>query len=531
SCIFQMGFLHLLLAALVASAAMAADAPCACVGEVQTIDPIKNPMIFFQQPTLGGVMNGKTCSMDCNFVAHLDANADDDSALQIQILTNKLGDGSMYVDGMNDTVSITSNTPPGVLYARSYDTSITIHFTEGATNNGEFMIVVQKVLGGRPSKPATKPPVTVVPTAPYDPKFTHNPLLVANDIMLVFDLSSNDIEKYKTFARNLIKEMTINPKSLNASEPVDCGVGSRLSLVGLSALSGFDNLYAPYWTTTAEQADGNIGSFVQIGGGNYIFRPIQEKYIDGFNTSITKCENKEKIFILFTSVAPYEYDGSDASAPITSFVDKGVHQILVSFNMDPKNKNFYTLYDKENDHSNIWNFFDYTGGDSDVEKFFNSFLVDSKEPMTCQLTSTNDKVDVVIGKNGAAELVVVNIPPYYDAKSSTPNSNWTTVKHYCNFQETTVRIIKDDHIKNGDTKTALCLRVFYDLETGKDFVSIFSGDPNKPELQDEVVRLTGRDVSGTNFELTDALGSIVFSSDEKNVYDGFRAEMTMGHCS
>lgn len=55
-----MGLHHLLIAALAASAVMAADPPCACVNETQIIDPIKNPMIFFQQPTIGGVMNGKS---------------------------------------------------------------------------------------------------------------------------------------------------------------------------------------------------------------------------------------------------------------------------------------------------------------------------------------------------------------------------------------------------------------------------------------------------------------------------------------
>lgn len=64
--IIKMGLLHLLIAALAASAAMAED-KCACVNEKQTIDPISNPMMFFQQPTIGGVMNGMSIFIFLNY--------------------------------------------------------------------------------------------------------------------------------------------------------------------------------------------------------------------------------------------------------------------------------------------------------------------------------------------------------------------------------------------------------------------------------------------------------------------------------
>lgn len=89
------------------------------------------------------------------------------------------------------------------------------------------------------------------PTAPYDPKFTHNPKLVANDIMIAFDVSSPNVEmvnrtivvenyqrcfQYKTFAQDLIRELSFNPKSADATDTEDCGAGSRVTVVDLSSL-------------------------------------------------------------------------------------------------------------------------------------------------------------------------------------------------------------------------------------------------------------------------------------------------------
>ncbi|GMS82803.1 hypothetical protein PENTCL1PPCAC_4978, partial [Pristionchus entomophagus] len=528
-----------LIAALVARAAVAADAQCFCINPVQFTSKSTSKM-FFQQPAVGGVNDGKTCSRNCTFTASLDKD-DPAYSLQIDILINKLGDGTISISGMNGSLStINKNTPTGtVMNQLSYGASITLVFTESASNLGEFMIAVQKV-AGRAAPPVVTTTTTArpPPTTPYVPKFTHNPLLVANDVMLVFDLSSPDIQKYQKFAKDMIYELSIKPKSPSAKEPEECGPGSRLSVVGLTALSGFDNLYGPYWTTSQVQADGNIGSFVQISSGHFYFKPVEDKYIYGFDRKspdnvFTNCKNRGKIFILHTSTSPIEYnnDQPDKVGLEVDFVDNGVHQIVAYYNMTATDKKYYELYDKTANNSNAWNFFEITGGNNDVENFFNSFLVDSKEPMTCQPTSK--ELEVVI-TNDSPEPAIVSIPPYYNAKKGDGTGNWDTVKHYCNFQETTVHIIKDQSLvdpAHPDSKTKLCVKVFFDLETGKDFVSIFTGDPNHPSLQEEVARFTGRD--SASFELPDALGSIVFSSDEKNVYDGFRAEITRavnGYC-
>ncbi|GMS82567.1 hypothetical protein PENTCL1PPCAC_4742, partial [Pristionchus entomophagus] len=529
-----------LIAALVARAEAAADAQCFCINPVQFTSKSTSKM-FVQQPAVGGVNDGKTCSRNCTFTASLDKD-DPAYSLQLDILINKLGDGTISISGMNGSLTtINKNIPTGtVMNQLSYGASITLVFTESASNLGEFMIAVQKV-AGRAAPPVVTTTTTArpPPTTPSVPKFTQNPGLVANDVMLVFDLSSNDFEKYQKFARDVIRELSINPKPLVSTEPEDCGVGSRLSVVGLSALSGFDNLYAPYWATSYAQADGNIGSFVQISSGHFYFKPVEDKHIYGFDRKspdivYTNCKNRGKIFILFTSTSPIEYKQNlpDKVGLEVDFVDNGVHQIIAYYNMTSADKKYYELYDKTDNNSNAWNFFEITGGNNDVENFFNSFLVDSKEPMTCQPTSK--ELEVVI-TNDSPEPAIVSIPPYYNAKKGDGTGNWDTVKHYCNFQETTVHIVKDASLVNParpDEKTKLCVNAFFDLETGKDFVSVFSGDPNEPSLQEEVATFTGRDISAS-FELPDALGSIVFSSDEKNVYDGFRAEITRavnGYC-
>lgn len=89
------------------------------------------------------------------------------------------------------------------------------------------------------------------PTAPYDAKFTHNPKLVANDIMIAFDVSSPNVEmvnrtiveenyqrrfQYKTFAQDMIRELSFNPKSLDSTDIEDCGAGSRVTVVALSSV-------------------------------------------------------------------------------------------------------------------------------------------------------------------------------------------------------------------------------------------------------------------------------------------------------
>ncbi|GMT32577.1 hypothetical protein PFISCL1PPCAC_23874, partial [Pristionchus fissidentatus] len=511
---FQMGFLPLFIVALAASAARAAD-PCACVKPVQTIDSIHDPMLFFQQPTEGGILNGVTCSMNCDFVANLDKGSDTFS-LQVELLTNNLGPGGkLTIDGMNDTVSIYPSTAPGTVNARSTGDSITISFTEPSTELGEFMIVVRKQ-PGRPD-PVVIKTTTAAPTfAPFDPNFKHNPLLVANDIMLAFDMSSDRIDDYKTFATALIQQLTINPKPMDPTEKEVCGSGSRLTVIGLSSLSGFSNIYAPYWTTSSEQAVGNINSLFKVSSGDFYINPVEDLYIKGFgksaDNSTTNCENRGKIFILLTSNSPAEYKPGQINNHI-DFLENGVHQILVNVDMKEAATTYYDEYKNDGtDARNVWSIFN-LGVDKDIENFLNNYLVDSKSPMTCQLSDKESSVAI-----GAGDPVIVNIPPYYDAKATAGLGDWTTIKHYCNFQDTTVKLTR-----GVIGKQKVCLTVFYDLETGKDFVSIFSGEGDD---QVEVVRLTGRDVSGTQFELPDAAGSIVFSSDEKNVYDGFHAEIS-----
>lgn len=61
--------------------------------------------------------------------------------------------------------------------------------------------------------------------------------------------------------------------------------------------------------------------------------------------------------------------------------------------------------------------------------------------VTCQITSTANKVEYVIGEPSVTTKVM--IPPYYDAMTTpTGGHDWNTVKHYCNFQDTTVRLLK-----------------------------------------------------------------------------------------
>ncbi|GMS90455.1 hypothetical protein PENTCL1PPCAC_12634, partial [Pristionchus entomophagus] len=75
-----------------------------------------------------------TCSRNCTFTASLDKD-DPAYSLQLDILINKLGDGTIFISGMNGSLTINKNTPTGtVMNQLSYGASITLFFTESASN-------------------------------------------------------------------------------------------------------------------------------------------------------------------------------------------------------------------------------------------------------------------------------------------------------------------------------------------------------------------------------------------------------------
>ncbi|GMT04768.1 hypothetical protein PENTCL1PPCAC_26942 [Pristionchus entomophagus] len=491
--------LFIVLITLLSSHSVVTGDPCQCVGEDQRIDPTTNPILFFQHPTTTGQINGVPCSANCSFQAHLDFD-DKQYSLQVQIINNNLLDGKITIDGMAKDETITFNTPTGVLVPTSYGDSITIKFVQPDGMKGEFMLAVKKV-SGRPVAPPTRLTTLSPSTPPFDSKFTANPLLVANDIMIAFDLGSEYVEEYKKFAVGIIDQLSIRPKE---SEE-DCGAGSRLTLIGLSSMDGFSNQYAPFWTTSADQAKGNINSIVRLSNGKFNINPLSE-YLEGFGNESTNCENRGRIFILLASSLPKEYNSveADNKAKILPFIDGGIHQITVNYKTKRDDLKYYADYNKTN-IENEWNFFSLSGNaDEDVKDFINNYLVDSSP------------------ESGAIHSFqkTVSIPPYYSGRRGEEGETrdyWETAKHYCNFQKTT-----DKDVPEG---TPICLTVYYDLEADRDYVKIYSGDAKEPEKQELIVHLTGRDVSGTTFELPDALGSIVFSSDEKNVYDGFHAKI------
>ncbi|GMR31964.1 hypothetical protein PMAYCL1PPCAC_02159, partial [Pristionchus mayeri] len=345
---------------------------CKCVGEDQRIDPTTNPILFFQQPTTTGEINGETCSANCTFQAHLDVD-DEKYSMQVQIINNNLLDGKISIEGLAKDVTITSNKPTGVLEPTSYGDSITIKFVQPAEMKGEFMLAVKKV-NGRPEAPPTKITTLSPSTPPFDSKFTRNPLLVANDIMIAFDMGSEYVEEFKKFATGVIDQLSIRPKETEE----ECGAGSRLSVVGLSPMDGFSNLYAPYWTTSAIQAKGNINSIVRLANGKFNINPLVE-YLEGFGSSGTSCENRGKMVVLLTSSLPKEYNTveEENTAKTLAFLDDGIHQILVHYKTKTDDLKYYADYNLTN-VDNEWNFFSLSGTvEDDVTKFINDYLVDS----------------------------------------------------------------------------------------------------------------------------------------------------------
>ncbi|GMS99882.1 hypothetical protein PENTCL1PPCAC_22057, partial [Pristionchus entomophagus] len=73
------------------------------------------------------------CSMNCTFTATLEKD-DPAYSMQVSVVENFLGDGTISIDGMNGTVRINSSTPTGFLYYRSVGDSITMFFTESESN-------------------------------------------------------------------------------------------------------------------------------------------------------------------------------------------------------------------------------------------------------------------------------------------------------------------------------------------------------------------------------------------------------------
>ncbi|GMR31963.1 hypothetical protein PMAYCL1PPCAC_02158, partial [Pristionchus mayeri] len=140
----------ILVASLAAIAASAAES-CKCVNVDQRIDPVSNPIIFFQQPTVSGEMNGVTCSSNCHLEAHLDVD-DDKYALEIQLLSNNLQEGQLEVKGLSEDVTITSKTQPAILIPKSKGDSIAIEFTQPTGMKGEFLMAIRKVPRPSPHK-------------------------------------------------------------------------------------------------------------------------------------------------------------------------------------------------------------------------------------------------------------------------------------------------------------------------------------------------------------------------------------------
>lgn len=144
-----MNFILLFVVAIAVTVSQAAD-HCKCVNVDQKIDPVYNPIIFFQHPTVTGEMNGLLefeifidwelfisgvpCSSNCILQAHLDVD-DEKYALevsthfpvtknepladltainnatfmiicfQVQLLSNDLKEGKLLIKGLSEEVT------------------------------------------------------------------------------------------------------------------------------------------------------------------------------------------------------------------------------------------------------------------------------------------------------------------------------------------------------------------------------------------------------------------------------------------
>ncbi|GMT04767.1 hypothetical protein PENTCL1PPCAC_26941, partial [Pristionchus entomophagus] len=403
------GLLHLLIAALAANAAMAAD-DCKCVNPDQTIDPISAPMIFFQQPTIGGVSNGVPCAANCTFNAH----AYGDKGLAITILANDLNNAKITVTDGPRTFLITKNTVQKDIDWKSTGDLLTFNFEGEVSPVATFMLVVQST-ETRDPLPVIISTTAAAPTPPYDNlKYHNNPLLVADDIMIGIDLSSNDVENLKAFASDLISTLTIT----NAT---DCGAGTRLALHGLTNFDGFSPTYFPDWQYTLENALGNIKAMSQIGSGAFNIGPVSTFVESGFKKagdeklSASDCLNRGRIYLLLTTSQPAEYQpAKPAYGPIVNFIDRGVHPIIVTSLKEDKRPYYDQYGTKPTDTkgSNRWSYFNI---DSGVTNFINNYLVDTIPDMSCQLSKD---YKITLTKESINQREAISIPPYYDGMNS-----------------------------------------------------------------------------------------------------------------
>ncbi|GMT06976.1 hypothetical protein PENTCL1PPCAC_29150, partial [Pristionchus entomophagus] len=113
---------------------------CACVDPDQAVDEV----VYFQNPTLGGIELGDTCSLNCTFYATLKYLTFEDT-MKVRLISNSLRDGFIWVDGMDANITIYSNTETGWLNGTSVHVQFTMVLKQCPWNEAEFAIEVRKI--------------------------------------------------------------------------------------------------------------------------------------------------------------------------------------------------------------------------------------------------------------------------------------------------------------------------------------------------------------------------------------------------
>jgi len=380
--------------------------------------------------------------------------------------------------------------------------------------------------GGFVTQAPTVSTTTPAPTPAYEGPYAKNPNLISQDLFIALDTStpSDKLETFKTFASALVNLLSVtNLTTVDAA--------SRLSVMGLTGAFGFAVQFGPYWSLSTQTAAAYISSISSFPYPNSYFGGLEETYLPNafptpghlaanqpaFEREQTR-PNAQRVFLLFSNQGPEENVGETTYTPPINFKDLGVHPILVHIDMADLSY-FNHIDDPTTFNGEKWDIFKYDIGDStenNLLRLVNEHLV-TADPYTCQLALDDIKP---IANNTVKSFA---IPKYYNGVAAPGVDVWPedNFQHYCNFQSTTVTV--KQIVAAEEDPVNICFTAFYELEPNQDFVDV---------IADGVLieRFTGIDVSGSTFNAKAETVQFVFSSNEKNVYDGFFVKFTTNGC-
>ncbi|KAF1749739.1 hypothetical protein GCK72_026208 [Caenorhabditis remanei] len=407
---------------------------------------------------------------------------------------------------INEGENVDSSSPKYMI--KSTSPRITIKYSQSSTTSANvYYGSIKAVPGLQPTAGPTS--TTAMPTTRTfnHPEYNHDLALITHDILVVVNQKTSGgitaLTQLDTIATNFVR-------LLDVTTDINSAGSSRLALATLTPYQPYYAIRGEIWGMDATDVTNNLPlSGVSIEGkiDSALTGLVNLSFNVSTNTSTDSRRNVQRSVILLTAEWPSA--NANLAADIQSAFDaKGVNLLVVGFNLTTVEWN--QLSGGDNRWYNVLNAVG--SNDTAVAQFVNPFYFNDK-------SSPNTWCPQFPVTNSPDESYMYFQEPFnYNGPSNTTNDKWKDPfdgqsTRYCNFAN-------NQYTYTNPNGNGLQVKVFYELEAGKDFLKFYDSSNNL------IASFTGFEVTGSIFSTTSSTITARFTSDNQSVFRGFYVQIT-----